>query len=90
MSTQDRIKVIARIRPLNSKEIARDDTGGIQAVTDGQCIHLEHSNGSSSGRRFVLDAVLDEDTSQNEVFKHIRPLLENSIQGYNTTIFTCK
>lgn len=90
MSTQDRIKVLARIRPLNSREIARDDAGGIQAINGGQCIQLEHSTGASSGRRFVLDAVLDEKTSQHEVFVEIEPLLENSIQGYNTTIFTCE
>jgi hypothetical protein len=90
MSGQDRIKVLARIRPLNTREVNRDDGGGIQSVTDGQCIQLEHTTGASTGRRFVLDAVLDEKTSQHEVFVEIEPLLENSIQGYNTTIFTCK
>ena len=89
MATQDRIKVLARIRPLSSKEISRGDGGGIHSVTGGQCIHLEHSSGATTGKRFVLDAVMDEDSSQEEVFSQIQPFLENAIQGYNTTIFTC-
>jgi hypothetical protein len=85
---QDRIKVLARVRPLNQREIAKNDHRVIETI-GGQCIQFDNI-GSLVTRKFQLDAVLDEDITQEEVFMNITPLLESYLDGYNCTIFTCK
>ena len=87
MSKYDRIKVLARIRPLNNKEISSQDAVALN-VSSGKSIDITSTAATHSRRKFELDAVLDENTSQDQVFEHILPLLESSIEGYNCTIFT--
>jgi hypothetical protein len=88
MSKYDRIKVLARIRPLNSRENASQDEVSVH-VSSGKTIEvLNTASSSTSSRRFELDAVLPPDTTQSQVFEHILPLLESSLEGYNCTIFT--
>lgn len=84
----DRIKVIGRIRPLNSTEISHNEEIVATAVSN-QTIQVE-SYGSNIGKAFQLDAVLGYETTQDEVFSHIQPLLECSLEGFNCTIFTCE
>jgi hypothetical protein len=87
-ASEERIKVLARIRPLNSKEEARNDTRAID-TSSSKSIQLE-SIGANLPRRFMLDAVLDENTSQEQIFSEISPLLDRFVNGYNCTVFTCE
>jgi hypothetical protein len=93
-STQnhDRIKVLARIRPLNQRELSKNDQYVLSTSSDGQYIELLQNNSHllSSSKKFLLDGVYDDKISQEEIFQNITPLLENYIDGYNCTIFTCK
>jgi hypothetical protein len=88
----DRIKVLARIRPLNQRELSKNDQYVLSTSSDGQYIELLQSNNHllTSSKRFLLDGVYNEKISQEEIFQNIIPLLENYIDGYNCTIFTCK
>ena len=66
-SKYDRIKVLGRIRPLNSKEAANQDEIAVH-VNSGKTIEVLNTTASSaSSRCFELDAVLDAQTSQAEV-----------------------
>lgn len=85
----DRIKVICRIRPLNASEISRNEEN-ILKVTSSETLEMEYQNGTMNGRTFQLDAVLDSNTTQEDVFTYIQPLLEGALEGYNCTVFTCK
>lgn len=87
MNKFDRVKVLARIRPLNSREHTSGDEVAVH-VNSGKTLEVINATSSSSSRCFELDAVLDAGTSQDKVFDHILPLLESSLEGYNCTIFT--
>ncbi|CAM9176098.1 unnamed protein product, partial [Ectocarpus fasciculatus] len=81
---ESNVKVIARVKPLTDDE-----------AEDGRCIHvttstditLKVSGGLFSSRRFRLDAILDEDATQADVFENIVPLLQKFLSGYNCTVF---
>ena len=90
---QERIKVLARIRPLNNNEKLKNNIKVIESTE--QSIQFNNNTLNSSilnftSRRFVLDAVLNEDSTQEEVFYNIILLLESFLNGYNCTVFTCK
>lgn len=87
---QDRIKVLARIRPLNQRELSKNDQYILSTSSDCQYIELLPNNLLTSTKRFLLDGVYDEKISQEDIFQDIIPLLESYLDGYNCTIFTCK
>lgn len=88
MTDVSRIKVLARIRPFNSAEQARNDEKVVD-VLENQSIRVQAFNGFNIDRTFQLDAVLDADSEQQNVFENIIPLLESALEGFNCTVFTC-
>lgn len=84
----DRIKVLARIRPLNNKEKLKNDKIVLESTE--QSIQFDNNGLINIPRRFILDNVLNEYSTQENVFENIIPLLESYLDGYNCTVFTCK
>ena len=81
----DKIRVIARIRPMVKTEIKRQDTC---------CVSKEANNlllaayGVNQSKKFTFDQVLDSDSTQDIVFLELIPALSNALLGYNTSIYT--
>ena len=80
----ERVKVAMRIRPLMPHETARNDHSIVQVVVDSH-IHLNLKGGS---KQFRFNAVLNENTSQQEVFSKcgVNELIDSALEGYATTI----
>ncbi len=57
-------------------------------MTDDRHLRLETATTGSAVKNFSFDKVLLETASQEEVFSQIRPLLESSLNGFNTSVFT--
>jgi hypothetical protein len=87
MSGGDRLVVIARVRPLSRIELARKEDSVI--AVSGNSLSLRQAGlGSRLGKRFQLDCVLDEKSTQHDVFSQVEPMLQTALDGYNATIFT--
>jgi kinesin family member 11 len=83
----DRIQVIARIRPLTRTEIERNDE--VITATSDSTIYLEPVTSSGiSYKSYRLDGVLDSSDSQTKVFESVEPLLHCLLEGYNCSLFT--
>jgi hypothetical protein len=83
MNNNDRIQVIARIRPFTKTELIRGDQS--IATTSNDSIHLENDGFYKS---YKLDAVLDKNIDQSQVFERVEPLLESIMDGYNCSLLT--
>lgn len=85
--SDDRLVVIARVRPLSRTELARKEDSVI--AVSGSSLSLRQAGlGSRLGKRFLLDCVLDEKSTQHDVFSQVEPMLQTALDGYNATIFT--
>jgi len=89
-----RIKAVARIRPPGSEEELYEERVIHTSFTDPASIpsndHLiiQASNGLYPTKQFKLDALVDVDGSQSDVFREVEPQLEKSLHGYNCCICT--
>ena len=98
---QQNVKVVARIRPLSTKEINEKSLECITANTDNSTIHVTDNTSSSNSnsslnndnkRTFNFDAVYNSNTSQEELYEKTiggenGNMISNSIfNGYNATI----
>ncbi|KAK9806816.1 hypothetical protein WJX72_003710 [[Myrmecia] bisecta] len=85
--TTSRTRVIARFRPLTTQE-ARQRCICYLAADSVQYVDQDASSNSGSGAAnlFSFDQVLDEQTSQQEVFSCVAPIVQSVLQGYNGTI----
>jgi len=89
-----KIKVVARIRPLSSSELEAGCQSCLKAtiVADGSlpCSHLIcHSNTIDGNKIFEFDKVLDHHVSQQDAYESIfgtKTLTETIFEGYNATI----
>jgi hypothetical protein len=75
------VKVAARCRPLNAEEIARDESDGATVtahtlqVLESEVVGLYHCYGTQS--------------KNQEIYEDIgEPLLKDTLDGYNTALFT--
>ncbi|PVU90959.1 hypothetical protein BB559_004360 [Furculomyces boomerangus] len=85
MSVQsNNIKVIARFRPQNIKELEERGENAIQDI-QGQSVIINSNEGNSS---FTFDRTFGPETSQKELFDYsIKQTIEDIINGYNGTVF---
>lgn len=87
----DGIKVLVRIRPpTESERLADDNTHAVKAVDDYTCTICPPKNKQRSEEActFTFDSILQETAPQEEVFQKVGiPILENVLDGYNSTIF---
>lgn len=81
------VKVLIRVRPPSANELADEDAIGSVTITSGQTIDLK-AEGKAEPFRFTFDNVYDESTTQEMVFAGAGvPLVENCLNGFNSTIF---
>ncbi len=82
-SSKQNVKVVARVRPSNQKEI---DMGGVTCVkhtTTNVEVTIE-----GNPNKFNLDAIFGPESTQVEVFQDTAlPLIQDVLSGYNATIF---
>lgn len=79
------IKVLVRVRPLSSGEIA-DGNESVVDILGSQSLSVTSSDGKKSFR-CAFDAVLGPSSSQIDVYEVVRGCTESVIEGYNSTIF---
>ncbi len=65
------IQVVIRIKPTNNATILSSTTKTV----------------SLANKTFTFNSVLNESTSQWEVYKEIEPLVRTTLEGYNATLF---
>ncbi len=88
------IRVALRVRP-ESAEVSSSGSGrspGKQnsIVTNGNVVslHRHRENGIADiSHQYTFDKVFEGDTTQEEVFTHVQDLIDESLLGYNVTIF---
>ncbi|KAJ1679362.1 hypothetical protein EV182_002206, partial [Spiromyces aspiralis] len=84
MSQGNNIKVLARFRPQNSREIQE---GGVEIVeiTDHTAVHIKSDEFKGT---FAFDRCFGKATTQAEFFEYaVRPTLDDVFNGYNGTVF---
>jgi hypothetical protein len=84
---KDRIKVVCRIKPLDSKERAANSRQ-LMTVSGSDTITIKSVDPRQPSQSFTFDQIVDESQSQQFIFNNVgMPLLRNSfLLGYNTTI----
>lgn len=82
-STRQNVKVVARVRPTNQKEV---NMGGVTCVKHSQTNIEVLVDGNPNA--FNFDRIFGAESTQDEVFQETaRPLIEDVLAGYNATIF---
>ncbi|RLO01906.1 hypothetical protein DYB28_001404 [Aphanomyces astaci] len=85
------VRVVCRVRPPNSMEIARGVAGVRCVKTQSPGLVQLYSDGIESGNApqgFTFDSVFGEDSTQQQVFDEVaRPVVADIMEGYNATIF---
>lgn len=81
---KQKVRVIGRIRPMNTKEM---NTGSGECVSNMTSNSITIDDGAQIVP-FTLDAVFGPQSTQAEVFEDAAaPLIKDVMQGYNATIF---
>eukprot|EP00095_Tigriopus_kingsejongensis_P001128 snap_masked-scaffold1099_size62903-processed-gene-0.6 protein:Tk01128 transcript:snap_masked-scaffold1099_size62903-processed-gene-0.6-mRNA-1 annotation:"kinesin-like protein kif3a isoform x2" len=92
----DNVKVVVRVRPLNSQEREAKYASVVQVDHVNGEVKLEaHMSAFSTSltrespaKVFAFDNVFGPDSTQMDVYNRVaRPIVENVIEGYNGTIF---
>ncbi|KAF0978592.1 hypothetical protein FDP41_002412 [Naegleria fowleri] len=79
------IRVIVRLRPLLEDEQPTDLMQGRLEIKDDNTIIVATQNFGSKSHEFYK--VLDENSTQEDVFEHVKPLIQSALDGYNLCIF---
>jgi kinesin family protein 3/17 len=81
------VRVVVRSRPLSQSEKDRGNFNIIDFEKENNQISIKDPK-SDTYKSFAFDSVYNSDSSQQEVYDESAfPLVESSIQGYNSTIF---
>lgn len=88
MAAIERLRVVARVRPLLSAAVDGDEeTKGIQ-VFEGDVLEVKSgARGQWGTKTFQLNRVLGEKTTQLDVFEEVLPLLQGSLAGFSCSLF---
>ena len=84
------VRVIVRVRPLNSKEKAdgRSRIVDMDIKSGAVTLHNPKADASEPPKTFTFDEVFDADVTQREVYdRGARPIVNSVLEGYNGTIF---
>eukprot|EP00948_MAST-09A_sp_MAST-9A-sp1_P003312 g3312.t1 len=84
-----RVRVVVRLRPLNEREKSSGTTPVVTASTTNREVTLVRGSHSSATRHvFQFDDVFGSFSTQQEVFSSvIRPIVNDVLQGYESTVF---
>eukprot|EP00933_Yihiella_yeosuensis_P019051 TRINITY_DN15478_c0_g1_i1.p1 TRINITY_DN15478_c0_g1~~TRINITY_DN15478_c0_g1_i1.p1 ORF type:complete len:429 (-),score=70.28 TRINITY_DN15478_c0_g1_i1:432-1718(-) len=83
------LRVLARLRPLSAAKIARGVNRIIQPDVDGMTLMLARSKDEQQiGNGYKFDAVLDESSSQHDVFEEVAvELVQKAVAGCKCCVF---
>lgn len=88
MATTESVKVCARVRPMNQKELDRGSESVVVINKDYNQVNLTKPNSGGMVKSFTFDSVYDFTSTQREVYDETAfPLVESVLEGYNGTIF---
>ncbi|KAL5246792.1 hypothetical protein ACHWQZ_G018855 [Mnemiopsis leidyi] len=74
------IKVVARFRPFNDKELAINAGSSFKFIGD-ECVNI-------NGKTYVFDKIFREKATQEDVYTFsAKPIVADILNGYNGTIF---
>jgi kinesin family protein 5 len=81
------IRVVCRFRPQNALELEMGSENVVEVLDDNVA---SIQNPGQKAYRFDFDSVFDGNSRQQDVFdKTASPMVEEILQGYNSTIFAC-
>ncbi|XP_076367359.1 kinesin-like protein KIF12 isoform X2 [Tachypleus tridentatus] len=82
----DNIRVVVRVKPLSSREVARKDNQTVQFPGNGQILVDDHTNGHS--RVFNFNMVFQPEATQENVFQYsgVKRFVEMALDGFSCTI----
>lgn len=86
----ENVRVVVRVRPLNSKELDAHSKNIIDVDALNGEITIENTNAAHGEppKVFSFDAVFDTDSTQVDIYNETaRPIVDKVLQGYNGTIF---
>eukprot|EP01133_Synstelium_polycarpum_P007635 gene7635-8932_t len=86
MATSCNIRVMARFRPLSTREKAEKESGH-QVVQFPEPTQLILSPQPGTQIPFTFDRVFHPDTHQEEIFEVVQSTIDDVLNGYNGTIF---
>eukprot|EP00347_Sterkiella_histriomuscorum_P004399 403360607 len=82
------VKVMVRVRPMNTKEKQKGCKSCVQVDTQQNQVYISKPDETSNQKAFAFDSVYDIDSKQQSVYDEgAFPLVESVIEGYNGTIF---
>lgn len=84
----ENVRVVARSRPFNDKEIGMGSCCCVEINQRTHEIVLTDPREPENQKVFKFDGVYDEDSKQNEIYEEtVFPLVESASDGYNCTVF---
>ncbi|KAJ8668704.1 hypothetical protein QAD02_010367 [Eretmocerus hayati] len=86
----ENVRVVVRVRPLNTKEleILSQNVVSVDNLNNIITVKNPHASSDEPPKSFSFDAVFDTRTSQVDIYNETaRPILDKVLQGYNGTIF---
>ncbi|XP_054287518.1 kinesin-like protein KIF12 [Macrosteles quadrilineatus] len=92
-SPEDNINVVVRVRPLNDKELKRNDPSVISFPGNGQILldGLGNVAGHTGSKQklFSYNVVFEPGATQEDVFQFsgVKRLVEMAVEGFSTTVF---
>jgi hypothetical protein len=84
------IRVLARMRPLSKSEHAKKCSSSItlpDTTTMAVTVPPKREGGNVTKKEFQFDTCFDTKSNQADVFKHVAPLVQSALDGYNVCIF---
>lgn len=81
--TFGRVRVVVRCRPLLPTDAANSSE---RLYVDRQHVMIRQSQ-TYSGKRFTFDRVLSPESTQQDVFIEVLPLIDHALNGLNATVF---
>lgn len=89
MSTSECVKVMVRVRPMNSSETQRKCSNIVKSIDlKLNQIVLQKPNEADVQKVFTYDSVFDQNSLQEAIYEQSAfPLVEAVFEGYNGTIF---
>lgn len=80
------IRVAIRVR--GSEDYHIDSSNSISCVScRGNLIDIKSPDIRNKSNSFLFDAVYDDSKTQDEVFSDVKTLIDDSLNGFNVTIF---
>ncbi|CAI5997324.1 unnamed protein product [Closterium sp. NIES-65] len=85
----DAEKVIVRVRPATGSERTENPGKNCVVQNNSRSLLLVNPDGVSAAEQFTFDHVAGESATQEDLFEKAgRPIVENFLAGYNSTMFT--